>query len=135
MKFREFIDKVEHEREHCRDEFDKYKSVKDYLKMGHYIAIVRAYDWVLELVKDVEIGKEKHNEFSWNNVNIGDECINGDYTGTVSRLIFDSDGCCCGAVVNFSDEYDIKWKNVVQDDEYKYYEQIGGWKNEQGVLQ
>lgn len=129
MKFREFIDKIEHEREYCRDEFDKYKSVKDYLQMGHYIAIVRAYDWVLELAKDVEIGEEKHNDFSWDNVNIGDKCINGDYTGTVSRLIFDSDGYCCGVVVNFSDESCDEWMDVCIDDEYKLYKQIGSWVN------
>lgn len=29
MTFNEFIDKIEHERAHCRDEFNKYKSVKD----------------------------------------------------------------------------------------------------------
>ena len=130
MTFEEFIDKIEREREHCRDEFDTYKSVKDYLQMGHYIAIVRAYDWVLELAKDVEIGEEKHNDFSWENVNIGDKCINDDYTGTVSRLIFDSDGFCCGMVVNFFDEYVNKWKDVSQDDEYKLYKQIGSWVNQ-----
>lgn len=133
MTFNEFIDKIEHERAYCRDEFDKYKSVKDYLKMGQYIAIVRVYDWVLELTKDVEIGETKHNDFCWDNVKIGDKCINVDYTGTVSWLIFDSDGYCCGIVVDFSDESGDKWKEVSQDDEYKLYEQIGGWKNEQGV--
>mgnify|MGYP006993849980 CR=1 FL=1 len=130
MTFKEFIDKIEREREHCRDEFDTYKSVKDYLQMGHYIAIVRAYDWVLELAKDVEIGEEKHNDFSWDNVKIGDKCINGDYTGIVSRLIFDSDGYCCGMVVNFSDEFGNKWKDISQDDEYKLYKQIGSWAHE-----
>lgn len=130
MTFKEFIDKIEHERERCQDEFDTYKSVKDYLLMGHYIAIVRAYDWVLELTKDVEISEENHNDFCWENVNIGDKCNNGDYTGTVSRLIFDSDGYCCGMVVNFSDESGDKWKEVSQDVEYTLYEQIGGWTNE-----
>lgn len=130
MTFKEFIDKIEHERERCQDEFDTYKSVKDYLLMGHYIAIVRAYDWVLELTKDVEISEENHNDFCWENVNIGDKCINGDYTGTVSRLIFDSDGYCCGMVVDFSDESGDKWKEVSQDVEYTLYEQIGGWTNE-----
>lgn len=129
MNFREFIDKIEHEREHCRDEFDKYKSVKDYLKMGHYIAIVRAYDWVLELAKDVEIGEEKHNDFSWDNVNIGDECICDDYTGVVTRLIFDGDGQCCGMIVSFSDE-SYEWTTFYQDNEYKFCKQIGGWVNE-----
>lgn len=133
MTFNEFIDKIEREREHCRDEFDTCKSVKDYLQMGHCIAIIRAYDWVLELAKDVKIGETKHNEFSWENVNIGDKCINGDYTGTVARLVFDSDGYCCGMVVDFFDESGDKWKDVSQDDEYKLYEQIGGWENKEGV--
>lgn len=130
MTFKEFIDKIEHEKERCQDEFNTYKSVKDYLLMGHYIAIIRAYDWVLELAKDVEIGEEKHNDFSWDNVKIGDKCTNGDYTGTVTRLIFDSDGYCCGMVINCSDESGDKWKDVAQDDEYKLYKQIGSWANE-----
>ena len=130
MTFNEFIDKIEHERERCRDEFDTCKSVKDYLQMGKYTVIIRAYDWVLELAKDVVIGETKHNDFSWDNVNIGDTCINGDYIGTVARLIFDSEGYCCGVVVNFSDEFGNKWKDISQDDEYKLYKQIGSWVNE-----
>ena len=130
MTFNEFISKVEHEREHCQDEFDTRKSVKDYLLMGHYIAIVRAYDWVLELAKDVVIGEDKHNDFSWDNVNIGDKCVNGDYTGTVTRLIFDSDGFCRGMVVNFSNESNHKWAIAYQDDGYKNLKQIGSWVNE-----
>lgn len=133
MTFNEFVERIEREKEYCQKEFEGCKSNKDYYQMGHYIAIIRAYDWVLELAKDVEIGEAKHNDFSWDNVKIGDKCINGDYTGTVSRLIFDSDGYCCGMVVNFSDESGDKWKDVSQDDEYKLYEQIGGWKNEEGV--
>lgn len=134
MTFKEFIDKIECERERCQDEFDTYKSVKDYLLMGHYIAIVRAYDWVLELAKDVEINEEKHNDFSWDNVNIGDKCANSGYTGTVSRLIYDGDGCCCGMTVNFSDsDSGDRWTTVYQDNEYNCCEQIGGWTNESGV--
>lgn len=131
MTFNEFIDKIEHERAYCRDEFDTRKSVKDYLQMGHYIAIIRAYDWVLELAKDVEISEEKHNDFSWDNVNIGDTCIyNDNCTGTVARLIFDGNGYCCGMVVNFSNESGYKWTTAYQDDEYKNLKQIGSWVNE-----
>lgn len=129
MTFNEFIDKIEHERERCRDEFDTRKSVKDYLQMGHYIAIVRAYDWVLELAKDVEVSEGKHNEFSWDNVSIGDEVIEiGDEgcIGKVTRLIFDSDGYCCGMIVDFPNYPPIPY----QDGEYKKLVRIGSWYNE-----
>lgn len=129
MTFKEFIDKIEHEREHCRDEFDTRKSVKDYLQMGHYIAIIRAYDWVLELAKDVEIGETKHNDFCWDNVNIGDEVVEiGDENcvGKVKRLVFDSDGYCCGIIVDFAGLVLVTY----QDDEYKKLLRIGSWQNE-----
>ena len=129
MTFDEFINKVEREREHCQDEFDTCKTVKDYLQMGHYIAIIRAYDWVLELAKDVEIGETKHNEFSWENVNIGDEVVETGYkccVGKVIRLIFDGDGCCCGMIVEFPNYPPISY----QDNEYKQLLRIGSWYNE-----
>lgn len=133
MTFNEFIERIEREKEYCQKEFEGCKSNKDYYQMGHWTAIANCLGWILGLAKEVEISETKHNDFSWNNVNIGDKCINGDYTGTVARLIFDSEGYCCGMVVNFSDEFGNKWKDISQDDEYKLYEQIGGWKNEQGV--
>lgn len=134
MTFNEFIDKIEHERAHCQDEFDTRKSVKDYLQMGHYIAIIRAYDWVLELAKDVAIGETKHNDFSLENVNIGDKCvcIDGRY-GVVSRLIYNSDGYCCGMVMCWDGsigEEACTNETFCLDNGYLQFKQIGSWVNE-----
>lgn len=129
MTFNEFIKRIEREKECCQKEFEDCKSNQDYYHMGHWTAIASCLDWILALTKKVEIDKEKCNNFSWDNVKIGDKCINDNYTGTVTRLIFNSDGYCCGMVVNFSDE-SYEWATVYQDNEYKLCNQIGGWINE-----
>ena len=78
--------------------------------------------------------KEKHNDFSWDSVNIGDKCISNGYTGIVGRLIFDGDGYCCGMTVDYSDsDSGERLTTVYQDNEYNCCEQIGGWVNERGV--
>lgn len=96
---------------------------------------LRAMREVVSKTKYVEFEREEvqnkiHNDFSWENVKIGDKCVNGEYTGTVSRLIFDGDGYCCGMTVDFSDESGDKWTTVYQDSEYNCCEQIGGWIND-----
>ncbi len=129
MTFNEFIERIEREKEYCQKEFEGCKSNKDYLQMGKCTAIIRAYDWVLELAKDIEIGEEKHNDFSWDNVKIGDEVVEiGDENcvGKVKRLVFDSDGYCCGIIV----DYDGLELVIYQDDEYKKLLRIGSWQNE-----
>lgn len=129
MTFNEFVERIEREKEYCQKEFEGCKSNKDYYQMGHYIAIIRAYDWVLELAKDVEIGETKHNDFCWDNVSIGDEVVAfGDEgcIGKVTRLIFDSDGYCCGMIVNFPGYPLVPY----QDGEYKQLVRIGSWYNE-----
>lgn len=95
---------------------------------------LRAMREVVSKTKYVEFEREEvqnkvHNDFSWDNVSIGDKCINDGYIGAVSRLIYDGDGYCCGMTVNFS-YLDEKWTNVYQDNEYNYCEQIGGWVND-----
>lgn len=111
--------------DNCEECEKRYVSNKNYGDALYVRGISYAYKRVLKLIEE----QEKHNDFSWDNVNIGDKCINDNYTGTVSRLIFDGDGYCCGMVVNFSDEFGNKWKDVSQDDEYKLYKQIGAWMN------
>ena len=134
MTFEEFISKVEQEKEQCQGKFAIYKPLEEYYKVSYYTTLVEAYEWVLNLAKDVEIGEEKHNDFCWDSVNIGDKCVSNGYTGTVSRLIFDSDGYCCGMIVNYLDsDSGDRWDSVYQDNQYNCCEQIGGWMNESGV--
>lgn len=133
MTFKEFKTWLEREYEAVAD----IKS--DCIKKGYYgsanfwIGYSKAMGEILSTLDSVEQGEVQNkvrNDFSWDNVNIGDKCINGNYIGTVFRLIFDSDGYCCGMVVNFSNESDYKWAIAYQDDEYKNLKQIGGWVNE-----
>lgn len=132
MTFEDFKVWLERESKAVVDIKNDLVKIEDYDSAAFWRGYQKAIERILENLNSVEIGEVQnkvHNDFSWDNVNIGDKCVNSGYTGTVNRLIFDGDGYCCGMVVDFSDESGDKWKEVSQDEEYILYEQIGGWKN------
>ena len=128
-EFKDFLDNLAE---------DYYSYMLENSEINNYSAAIRCQakaevvNCIIRNFAEVEFSKKpKHNDFSWDNVNIGDKCIyNNNCTGTVARLIFDSESYCCGMVVNFSDESDYKWATVYQDDEYKNLKQIGSWVHE-----
>lgn len=137
MTFEEFKNWLECESKAVVDIKDDFVKAEDYGFAAFWRGYSKAVEKILNTLDSVEQGEVQNkarNDFSWDNVNIGDKCTSNGYTGTVSRLIFDSDGYCCGMVANYFDsDSGYKWNSVYQDNQYSFCEQIGGWENESGV--
>ena len=131
MAFEDFKTWLERESKAVVDVKNDFVKTEDYGSAAFWRGYQKAIEKVLSTLDSVEVGKIQNkvrNDFSWDNVNIGDKCVNSGYTGTVNRLIFDSDGFCCGMTVDFSDsDSGDRWTTVYQDNEYNCCEQIGGW--------
>lgn len=137
MTFEDFKTWLERESKAVVGIKDDFVKAEDYGSAAFWRGYQKAIGKVLSTLDSVEVGEIQNkvrNEFSWDNVNIGDKCVNSGYTGTVNRLIFDGDGYCCGMTVDYSDsDSGDRWTTVYQDNEYNCCEQIGGWVNERGV--
>lgn len=135
MTFNEFKTYIEDELERNKKYMSNSLANEDYGNVLFWKGSVSALKLISVKVEHVEFELEEtqkvHNDFSWDNVNIGDKCVSNGYTGTVSRLIFDSDGYCCGMIVNYFDsDSGDKFDSVYQDNQYNCCEQIGGWANQ-----
>ena len=128
-EFKDFLDNLAE---------DYYSDMLEYSEKNNYSDAFRCQakaevvNCIIGKFAEVEfVKKPKHNDFSWDNVNIGDKCVSNGYTGTVTRLISDSDGYCCGMIVHYFDSNSgDKWASVYQDNQYNCCEQIGSWVNE-----
>ncbi len=131
MTFKEFKTWLEREYEAVAD----IKS--DCIKKGYHdsanfwIGYSKAMGEILSTLASVrqEKAQKTHNDFSWENVKLGDKVVNrADFVGKVVSLIYTENGFSSMRV--FYEEDGGCYSTCYQDDDYKMFKQIGDWVNE-----
>ena len=110
----------------CNKYEERYVASKNYGDALYVRGVCYAYERVLKLLEE----QEQEKAFSWDNVKLGDEVVNGDNVcGKVVGLIYTEKGF--SGIKVYYEKYDGGCNWIYQDDDYKFFKRIGDWVNKE----